>query len=95
MSVTLGSMTLQEILQQHGITTLRDFLERAGLTSRQQAWSLWHGEAGVGKVMAKRLSERLQIPIDQLIQVDPVPYLKPRKRQGPPKKPRSTNPHDE
>ena len=42
--------------------------------------SLWHGEAGVGKVMAQRLHERLQIPIEELIQVDPVPYTKPRRR---------------
>ena len=95
MDVTLGGMTLQEILEQHGITTLRDFMERSGLASRQQAWSLWHGEAGVGKVMAKRLSERLQIPIEELIQVDPVPYLKPRKRPDAPKKPPSRKPSDE
>jgi transcriptional regulator with XRE-family HTH domain len=95
MDVTLGGMTLQEILEQHGITTLRDFMERAGLPSRQQAWSLWHGEAGVGKIMAKRLSERLQIPIEELIQVDPVPYLKPRNRQDAPKKPPLRKPSDE
>ncbi len=83
MGVTLGVMTLQEILRQHGITTLREFIERAGFSSRQQAWALWHGEAGVGKVMAKRLSEKLQIPIDELILVDPVPYRKPRKSRRP------------
>jgi transcriptional regulator with XRE-family HTH domain len=79
MNVTLGSMTLQEILRRHGITELRHFMERAGIPSRQQAWSLWHGEAGVGKVMAQRLHERLHIPIDELIRVDPVPYTKPRR----------------
>jgi hypothetical protein len=73
-------MKLQDILRQHGITELRDFMERAGIPSRQQAWALWHGEAGVGKVMAQRLHERLKIPIEQLIQVDPVPYTKPRRR---------------
>jgi hypothetical protein len=95
MNDTLGCMKLKEILEHHGITELRDFMERAGLSSRQQAWSLWHGEAGVGKVMAKRLSERLQIPIEELIQVDPVPYLKPRKQQGIAKTPRSREPRDE
>jgi transcriptional regulator with XRE-family HTH domain len=79
MSLTLECMTLQDILRQHQITTLREFTQRSGL-SRQQAWSLWHAQAGVGKAMAKRLHERLQIPIEELIQVDPVPYLKPRKR---------------
>jgi transcriptional regulator with XRE-family HTH domain len=80
MDATLCCMKLQAILKRHGITELRDFMERAGFTSRQQAWSLWHGEAGVGKVMAKRLHERLQIPLEELLEVDPVPYTKPRKR---------------
>src|SRR5688500_11322676 len=83
MDTTFGYMTLQEILIEHGITTLREFMERAGIPSRQQAWSLWHGEAGVGKVMAQRLHERLRIPIDELIRVDPVPYTKPRRRYQP------------
>lgn len=80
MNATMRCMKLQDILKQHGITELRDFMERAGIPSRQQAWSLWHGEAGVGKVMAQRLHERLKIPIEELIQVDPVPYTKPRRR---------------
>jgi hypothetical protein len=83
MNATMRCMKLQDILKQHGITELRDFMERAGIPSRQQAWSLWHGEAGVGKVMAQRLHDRLQIPIEQLIQVDPVPYTKPRRRYQP------------
>ena len=74
MNATMRCMTLQDILKKHGITELRAFIERAGLSSRQQAWSLWHGEAGVGKVMAQRLHERLKIPIVELIMVDPVPY---------------------
>jgi transcriptional regulator with XRE-family HTH domain len=83
MNATLSRMTLQEILREHGITELRQFMERAGIPSRQQAWSLWHGEAGVGKVMAQRLHARLNIPIDELIRVDPVPYTKPRRRYQP------------
>jgi transcriptional regulator with XRE-family HTH domain len=79
MNATMRCMKLQDILKQHGITELRVFMERARIPSRQQAWSLWHGEAGVGKVMAQRLHERLKIPIEELIQVDPVPYTKPRR----------------
>jgi len=89
MSATLGCMRLQDILIEHDITTLRAFMEQAGFTSRQQAWSLWHGEAGVGKVMAKRLHERLQIPLEKLLEVDPVPYTKPRRRRSTPKNPQS------
>jgi hypothetical protein len=92
MNATMRCMTLQEILKQHGITELRDFMERAGIPSRQQAWSLWHGEAGVGKVMAKRLHERLQIPLEELLEVDPVPYTKSRKRPSTAKKRRSRRP---
>jgi hypothetical protein len=42
MIATMWYMTLQDILKKHGITELRDFTERAGIASRQQAWSLWH-----------------------------------------------------
>ena len=80
MNATMRCMKLQDILRQHGITELREFMERAGIPSRQQAWSLWHGEAGVGKIMAQRLHDRLKIPIEELIQVDPVPYTHPRRR---------------
>jgi transcriptional regulator with XRE-family HTH domain len=92
MNATVDRMKLQEILRRHGITELRVFMERAGFNSRQQAWSLWHGEAGVGKVMAKRLHERLKIPLAELLEVDPVPYTKPRKPQRRGKKPRARRP---
>jgi transcriptional regulator with XRE-family HTH domain len=80
MNATMRCMKLQDILKEHGITELLDFMERAGITSRQQAWSLWRGEAGMGKAIAKRLHERLQIPLEELLEVDPVSYTKPRKR---------------
>jgi transcriptional regulator with XRE-family HTH domain len=83
MNATMRCMKLQDILKQHGITELRDFMERAGISSRQQAWSLWHGEAGVGKVMAKRLYDKLGIPLDELLDVDPVPYAHRRRYQAP------------
>jgi hypothetical protein len=79
-NATMRYMQLQDILRQHGITELRDFLERAGIPSRRQAWSLWHGEAGVGKVMAQRLHKQFNNPLAELIRVDPVPYTKPRRR---------------
>jgi transcriptional regulator with XRE-family HTH domain len=79
MRTTLASMKLQEILEKHGIHTIRKLCEATGL-KRQQAWMLWHGKAGVGKVMAKRLHERLNIPYEELLEVDPVPYTAPRKR---------------
>ena len=69
---TFWSMTLQTLLQQHGITTIKELMHRTGL-SRQHCWSLWHGYDGVGKATAKRLHERLGIPAEELLQVDPCP----------------------
>jgi transcriptional regulator with XRE-family HTH domain len=77
MDITLEGMTLQTLLQQHGITTIRELTHRTGL-SRQQCWNLWHGQAGVGKETLRRLHERLGIPLAVLLEVDPVPRRKPR-----------------
>jgi transcriptional regulator with XRE-family HTH domain len=75
MDITLEGMTLQTLLRQHGITTIRELTHRTGL-SRQQCWNLWHGQAGVGKETLKRLHERLNIPLEALLEVDPVPRRK-------------------
>ena len=72
MRARFTGMTLQTLLQQHGITTIKELMHRTGL-SRQHCWSLWHGYDGVGKATAKRLHERLGIPAEALLQVDPVP----------------------
>jgi transcriptional regulator with XRE-family HTH domain len=69
MNATLTGMTLQELLQQHGITTIKELTHRTGL-SRQHCWSLWHGYDGVGKETAMRLHERLGIPLDALLKVE-------------------------
>ena len=92
MRAKLRGMTLQTLLRHHGITTLREFTQRSG-QSRQHSWRLWHGLDGVGKATALRLSERLGIPIEELIRVDPVPVIKrprttPPKPRGRPRKPR-------
>jgi transcriptional regulator with XRE-family HTH domain len=86
MNATLGRMRLQELLKQHGITTIRELTHRTGL-SRQQCWNLWHGQAGVGKETLKRLHERLKIPLEALLEVDPVP-----RRKRPVKEPQQRHP---
>jgi hypothetical protein len=85
MPVTVGRMTLKALLEQHGITTLNKFKQKAGL-SRQHAWLLWWGETGVGKVTMARLHERLNIPLEELIALDPV--VSPPKPRGRPKRER-------
>jgi transcriptional regulator with XRE-family HTH domain len=81
MLAIVGGMTLQDLLKRHGITRIKDFAERAELSS-QHAWNLWHAQVGVGTDMLKRLHERLKIPLDELIQLDPVPTPKRKPRQG-------------
>jgi transcriptional regulator with XRE-family HTH domain len=88
MDSTVEGMTLQTLLRQHGITTIRELTHRTGL-SRQQCWNLWHAQAGVGKETLKRLHERLGIPYEQLLEVDPVPRKRrpekapePREKRG-------------
>jgi transcriptional regulator with XRE-family HTH domain len=86
MNATFSRMTLRALLEQHGIHTIRDFAKRAGLT-RQHAWNLWHAQAGVGVDMVKRLHERLQIPVEELIAVDrPTLPTHPQKRNKPRKR---------
>jgi transcriptional regulator with XRE-family HTH domain len=77
MRARFKSMTLETLLRQHGITKIKELMYRTGL-SRQQSWNLWHGYAGVGKATAKLLHEKLGLPFDELMQVDPVP-ARPRR----------------
>jgi hypothetical protein len=81
-------MTLQTLLRQYGITTIKELTQRTGW-SRQQCWSLWHGYDGVGKETALRLHDRLGIPLDGLLKVDPVPAAKRRPRQPTKGRPRT------
>jgi hypothetical protein len=83
-------MTLQTLLRQHGITTIKELRHRSGW-SRQQSWNLWHAQVGVGKTTAKRLHERLGIPAEALLQIDPVPARPRQPSKGRP----STPPRDE
>ena len=78
MQAKFKGMTLQTLLCQYGITTIKELTHRTGL-SRQHCWSLWHGYDGVGKETALRLHRQLGIPLDALLQVDPVsPAKRPR-----------------
>jgi hypothetical protein len=77
MRATFTGMPLRTLIRQYVITTIKELMHRRGL-SRQQSWNLWHGYTGVGKATAKRLHERLGIPAEALLQVDPVP-ARPRR----------------
>jgi transcriptional regulator with XRE-family HTH domain len=87
MASTVEDMRLQEILERHGIHTIRKLCQETGM-SRQRGWMLWHGKAGVGKATAKLLHEKLGISLEELIQVDPVPYTGARKPAPPTGRPK-------
>jgi hypothetical protein len=90
MCARFQDMTLQTLLRQHGITKIKELMHGTGL-SRQQSWNLWHGYVGVGKATAKLLHERLGLPAEALLQVDPVParnrlHTTPPKPRGRPRR---------
>lgn len=82
MLVRLADMILRECLQAHGVSTIKDFADRAGL-SKSQAWNLWHGRARLGLKLAKQISESLEISLIELIELDPTPRTPPRGKGGP------------
>ena len=86
MATRLRRMTLPELLERYRVYTIRDFADRTGL-SRQYAWNLWHGAAGLGRRNLERLHEALGIPFEELMQVQ---RATPAKRPG--RKPRSSAP---
>jgi transcriptional regulator with XRE-family HTH domain len=77
MHTRLRRMTLPELLERYRVYTIRDFADRTGL-SRQYAWNLWHGAAGLGRRNLQRIHEALGIPFDELMQVE---RKKPAKRR--------------
>jgi transcriptional regulator with XRE-family HTH domain len=72
-------MTLPELLERYRVYTIRDFADRTGL-SRQHAWNLWHGVAGIGRLTLERLHEALGIPFEELHQLK---RATPAKKRGP------------
>lgn len=87
-------MTLRELLNARGITTIKDFAIRAKL-QKAQAWNLWHGRAQVGLHLARKIAENTGIPITDLVTLDPTPSTPPQGKGGRPRRnhpPSPTNP---
>jgi transcriptional regulator with XRE-family HTH domain len=74
---------LRELLERHGILSIRELTRRTGL-SRQQGWNLWHGYTGIGRKLLPILHKGLGIPYDELLEVDPIPHAQ-RPRRGRPR----------
>jgi hypothetical protein len=81
-------MTLPELLERYRVYTIRDFADRTGL-SRQHAWNLWHGAAGLGRRTMQRFHDTLGISFEELHQVE---RATPAKRRG--RKPTKPAPED-
>jgi hypothetical protein len=84
MAVKTRRMYLKDVLQKHGIYTIRDLRECSGLSS-QYAFLLWWGMRGLGRKTIQLLHERCHIPLEELMQVKPGPGVRggprpPRKR---------------
>jgi len=79
MSATLRTMTLRQLLEQHGVTCIKQLCEDLTI-SRQYGWNLWHAEQGVGPVMMNKLHKKYHIPYADLMALEPVSPPKPRGR---------------
>ena len=81
----IATMILRDVLQAHGIQTVGEFARRGHLTI-QQAWNLWHGYSQVGLHVAKRIAQDLEIPLEELVTLEPTPKTPARwPRTKPPK----------
>ena len=78
----LAAMLLRKLLAEYGMTTLTAFAQRAQL-SMSHAWNLWHGRAGLGLNLAKRIARNTGIPLARLIEVEPTPPTPYRGKGGP------------
>lgn len=79
MSVTLSGMTLRTLLETYGVTRIKKLCEDLHI-SRQYGWNLWHGSQGIGPVMIQKLHATYDIPLEDLMCLNPVAPRKPRGR---------------
>jgi transcriptional regulator with XRE-family HTH domain len=70
-------MILHEILTQKGIPGPSELGRRLEI-SKQHAWLLWHGTVLPGPELLRKLRDRLDIPVEQLLELERAEPLKPR-----------------
>ena len=70
-------MILREILTQKGIPGPSELGRRLGI-SKQHAWLLWHGTVLPGPELLRKLRDRLEIPVEQLLELERAEPVKPR-----------------
>jgi transcriptional regulator with XRE-family HTH domain len=70
-------MILHEILTQKGISGPSELGRRLEI-SKQHAWLLWHGTVLPGPELLRKLRDRLEIPVEQLLELERATPVKPR-----------------
>jgi transcriptional regulator with XRE-family HTH domain len=70
-------MILHEILTEKGISGPSELGRRLGI-SKQHAWLLWHGTVLPGPELLRKLRDRLEISVEQLLELERAEPLKPR-----------------
>jgi transcriptional regulator with XRE-family HTH domain len=70
-------MILHEILTEKGISGPSE-LGRQLEISKQHAWLLWHGTVLPGPELLRKLRDRLDISVEQLLELERAQPLKPR-----------------
>jgi transcriptional regulator with XRE-family HTH domain len=73
-------MILHEILTERGIPGPSELGRQLGV-SKQHAWLLWHGTVLPGPELLRKLRDQLQIPIEQLLELERAVPLKRRGRR--------------
>jgi transcriptional regulator with XRE-family HTH domain len=73
-------MILHEILTEKGISGPSELGRRLGI-SKQHAWLLWHGTVLPGPELLRKIRDRLEIPVEQLLELERAEPVKPRGRR--------------
>jgi transcriptional regulator with XRE-family HTH domain len=78
-------MSLQELLEAHGITQPIELARLLGI-DRRHAWEILHGKIRLAPRFVLLLNEKLGIPFEQLLRatIKPKPARRGRPRKQPP-----------
>lgn len=84
-------MTIAELFAQHGYQRMCDVAEKVGL-SKAHLSNIWYGRDKLGVTLAKRIAEKANIPIADLLYATTMPAPgkrgRPKGTGGRPRKPR-------
>jgi plasmid maintenance system antidote protein VapI len=79
----MGGMTLQNLLQNYGVSRPADLADILGV-DRRYAWALWHGKRGFSTKMALKLYDSKGVPVHELLRAQVVKSPLPKGRRPKP-----------